>query len=61
MNKAEVKKQIKANKLKEKNARIIMHAEEEARNDIVKNDETLMAIYPQIKALPDHLKKIVDT
>ena len=61
MNKAELKKQIKANNLKEKRARSKMHAEEEAGNDLIKNDETLMAIYPKIKAMPDHLKKIVDT
>lgn len=37
-----------------------MHAEEEAANDVIRNDEYLMSMYPKIKAIPDYLKKKIE-
>lgn len=39
--------------MQEQKTREKMFVEEEAANEMIRNDETLMAIYPKIKAVPD--------
>jgi hypothetical protein len=60
-NKRNLKQQIKTRTIREKKTRDKMVAEEEAANDLIRNDDTLMAIYPKIKAVPEYLRKQNET
>lgn len=60
-NKRNLKQQIKTRTLREKKTRDKMVAEEEAANNLIRNDDTLMAIYPKIKAVPEYLRKQNET